>query len=54
MRAATVAALFIALGSVALAKEPPAYEKAVLVKTFAQAEMSTVFAAAGTSVSSAL
>src|SRR5690349_1075658 len=32
MRAATVAALFFALGSVALAKDPPAYEKAVLVK----------------------
>ena len=32
MRAATVAALFIALGSVALAKDPPVYEKAVLVK----------------------
>lgn len=32
MRAATVAALLIALGTAALAKEPPAYEKAVLVK----------------------
>lgn len=32
MRAATVATLFVALGSVALAKGPPAYEKAVLVK----------------------
>ena len=32
MRAATVAALLFALGSAALAKEPPTYEKAVLVK----------------------
>jgi hypothetical protein len=32
MRAATVAALLFALGTPALAKEPPAYEKAVLVK----------------------
>src|SRR5258708_39441827 len=32
MRAATVAALLFALGTAALAKEPPAYEKAVLVK----------------------
>jgi hypothetical protein len=32
MRAATVAALLFALGSAALAKDPPAYEKAVLVK----------------------
>jgi hypothetical protein len=32
MRAATVAGLLFALGTAALAKEPPAYEKAVLVK----------------------
>lgn len=32
MRAATVAALLFALGTAAQAKEPPAYEKAVLVK----------------------
>lgn len=32
MRAATVAALLFAMGSAALAKDPPAYEKAVLVK----------------------
>ena len=32
MRAATLAALLFAMGSAALAKDPPAYEKAVLVK----------------------
>ena len=32
MRAATVAAMIFAVGSAVLAKDPPAYEKAVLVK----------------------